>query len=98
MWIFAFIPTDPPGRRKIDHREASGGIGISHSSINGPCVSQICCGGCGIGRPTTSERVAMANSRMVHPAHQGSGTIEPVAPKGAMETYSFEQRFGRALR
>jgi hypothetical protein len=51
--MLAVIPTDPPWRRKIDHREASDRIGgISYCSINRPCVSarQTSCGGCDIWR------------------------------------------------
>jgi hypothetical protein len=37
--MLAVIPTDPPGRCKIDHDEALDRIGINHSSINRACVS-----------------------------------------------------------
>jgi hypothetical protein len=81
--MLAVIPTDPPGRRKIDHREALCGIGISHSSINGACVSarQIFSGGCGIWRSTTSERVAAVRRSRVGSARAVKISVEVMGIK-----------------
>jgi hypothetical protein len=84
MWIVAVIPTDPPRRRKIDHHEAWGGIGINHSSINGPLHERAPDLLRRMRHPvlTTSERAAVASS-----------LIEPQSrQKGAMKTNSLVQR------
>jgi hypothetical protein len=49
MWILAIIPTDPSGRRKIDHREASEGTGADprpDQQTSGRRAPDLC-GGCG---------------------------------------------------
>jgi hypothetical protein len=82
MWILKVIPTDPSKRRKIDHRVAFGGTGISQSSINRPCVSprQTLCGGYHVRGSTTRASGGFRDDR--------TGSRQ----KGAIETHPIEQR------
>jgi hypothetical protein len=85
MWIFAIIPTDPPGRCKIDHHEVLG-----HSSINRPRVSarQIFAADVAFG---VRRRANAGSGELCHWSTKGFETIKPVVPEGTTETYRFEQ-------
>jgi hypothetical protein len=93
MWILAVIPTDPSERRKIDHDEALGGTGISHSPIKFASARV---------RYSPADAASGARRRAnawqwrVHHwtilFRQSFETVEPVAPEGAAETCPFEQR------